>query len=316
MRSRPGLTLIELLVVISVIGLLIALLLPAVQAAREAARRAQCINNLKQLTLAAQNYHEALGSYPCGQYLHPYSVAARNGLRENNSSWLVAMLSQLEQSPLYNAVNFSYMWGTRPQGAWNSYGEQNATVRTTVLNLLVCPSDPSPRTDGNNADEIGNELAAGTSYLGNIGSNCLGGREFPCALPELGDVPNDPRGGNGVIWRKGSATISQITDGLSSTFLAGEQIMAISDWNAWVHANESLGSTAMPLNYRPPYPNQGTYQQIYWFWTYSFRSQHPGGANFALCDGSVRFVKDTIGFTVYQALSTRSGSETISQNDY
>src|SRR5207247_238814 len=111
--------------------------------------------------------------------------------------------------------------------------------------------------DTNNADEIGNALAAGTSYLGNLGSNCLGGKEFPCALPELGGQPDNPRSSNGVIWREGSATTSEITDGLANTFLAGEQIMAASDWNAWAHANESTGSTAIPLNYRPRLPNVG-----------------------------------------------------------
>ena len=132
------------------------------------------------------------------------------------------------QQALYNEVNFSFMWGTtRRGGGWKSFGNQNVTVRETVLGLFACPADLSPRTDRTNADEIANALAAGTSYLGNLGSNCLGGKEFPCAPPELGDEPDDPRGGNGVIWRKGSATTNEITDGLATTFLAGEQIMAI-----------------------------------------------------------------------------------------
>ena len=317
MRSRRAFTLIELLAVISIIGLLCALLLPAVQAAREASRRAQCVNNLKQLALAAQNYHDAFGSFPGGQFLHPFGAAAqRPGQRENNAGWLVMILPQLEQQPLYNAVNFSFMWGVARQGSWTSYGEQNATVRQTVINVFTCPSDPSPRLTNNHADEIGSDEAAGTSYLGNIGSNCLGDPPFPCAQPELGDVPNDPRGGNGVIWRKGSASIAQVTDGLSNTFLAGEQVMGITPWDAWVHANESLGSSALPLNYRPPYPNEGAPAITYWFWTYSFRSRHPGGGNFAFCDGSVRFVKDTVDLRVYQALSTRGLGEVVSADAY
>ena len=316
-RTRSGVTLIEVLVLISIVGILAALCLWGVQGSSEAARRAQCSNNLRQLALAAQTYHSALGSYPGGQYLHPFSKAAFSGRQVNNASWLVMLLPQMGQQALYNEVNFSFMWGTtRRGGGWKSFGNQNVTVRETVLGLFACPADLSPRTDRTNADEIANALAAGTSYLGNLGSNCLGGKEFPCAPPELGDEPDDPRGGNGVIWRKGSATTNEITDGLATTFLAGEQIMAISDWNAWVHANESTGSTAMPLNYRPRLPNVGASRDIYWFWTYSFRSQHPGGANFSFCDGSVRFVKDSVNFSIYQALSTRNGGEAFKAGSY
>lgn len=309
---RGAFTLIELMVVVSIIGVLVALLLPAVQSARESARRAHCVNNLKQLALAATNYHDALGTFPGGQYLHPDSKEAKLPTRRgNNAGWLVMILPQLEQQPLYNAVNLGFMWGTTRQGSWENYGEQNVTVRVTVVNAFVCPSDPSPSLSSNHADEIGSEPAAGTSYLGSIGSNCLGGKEFPCVPPIVGDEPDDPRGGNGVVWRKGSSRINEVKDGLSSTILAGEQIMGISDWNAWVHANESAGSTAMPLNYKPKARNEGPARLIYWFWTYSFRSGHPGGANFAFCDGSVRFLKDTVSLPVYQALSTRGGGEVV-----
>ena len=171
-RTR-GFTLIELLVVIAIIAVLIALLLPAVQAAREAARRAQCVNNLKQLGLACHNYNSVANTFPANLYLHPsYATASYSW---NNSSWLVFLLPQMEQQPLYNSINFSIMWGTNAIGNWNAkfLGQQNSTVRISVVNGFLCPSDPSPALDSSNADEINTDLAAGTSYIGSVGDNCL-----------------------------------------------------------------------------------------------------------------------------------------------
>jgi prepilin-type N-terminal cleavage/methylation domain-containing protein/prepilin-type processing-associated H-X9-DG protein len=313
MRVRRGFTLIELLVVVAIIGILVGLLLPAVQAAREAARLSQCRNNLKQLALAALNYQDAQGTFPTCLYLpQPYTI---RGIPWNNSGWLVLMLPQLEQQALHDAVNFSVMWGSTPilpvmPPGWNGryYGEQNATVRNTAVNVFACPSDPSPIRTDQHADEIRDLSAVGTSYLGNVGSNCLDpASAFPCQAPALGDVT----GGNGIYWRQGSRVrAAQVIDGLSNTLMIGEQVMAVTQWNAWVHANQSLGSTALPLNYSHQPPS------VLWTWTYSFRSCHPGGGNFALCDGSVRFVKDSIAFPVYQALSTRNGGEMISADSF
>ncbi len=336
---RKGFTLIELLVVIAIIGVLIALLLPAVQSAREAARRAQCTNNLKQLALAAHNYHDAVNSFPTGMYLHP--VFGPPELAWNNSSWLVLLLPQYEQQNLYDAVNFSIMWGENLGGSWRwnpiYMGQQNATVRETVIDALVCPSDDSEDRDNTNADEIWNDLAAGTSYVGNMGDNCLacaGGlgdsrngqvilcpsTGLPCRLPQLGhnrlsseQLQNGTTAGSGIYWAWGSnVSIARIKDGTSNTFMAGEQIRRVTRWNSWVQANQSVGSTAVPLNYRFVDSN-GNYPIVNnWTWQISFRSEHPGGANFAFCDGSVQFIKESIDFSVYQALSTRKGGEIVS----
>ena len=220
--------------VIAIIGVLIALLLPAVQAAREAARRAQCVNNLKQIGLACHNYISVYNTFPACLYLHP---AYSTGQAWNNSSWLVLMLPQYEQNALYNAVNFSIMWGVNPLFNWGNqfYGEQNSTVRMTVINSLGCPSDVSPRTDTTNADEIWNDLSAGTSYVGNLGDNCLACNPpagtvsfcnppgYNCRGPQLGDG-----GGSGIFWRYGACTpLQSVTDGTSNTMLTGEQIMQI-----------------------------------------------------------------------------------------
>jgi prepilin-type N-terminal cleavage/methylation domain-containing protein/prepilin-type processing-associated H-X9-DG protein len=347
-KAVRGFTLIELLVVIAIIAVLIALLLPAVQAAREAARRAQCVNNMKQLALACHNYNNQTNSFPSNLYLHPFYSSAT--YTWNNSSWLVFILPQMEQQPLYNAINFNVMWGTNQIGNWAApyLGQQNSTVRVSVINALLCPSDPSPAVDTVNADEINTDRAAGTSYVGNLGDNCLqcGGttngqpvvsfcapQGYFCRGNQLGDpitntpgVPGSPTG-SGIFWRQCSGVpLQQITDGLSNTFLAGEQIMKVTNWNAWVEANQSIGSTAIPLNYVAPgvaisgsgstILSSGASDTGNWFHWYSFRSLHPGGGNFAMCDGSVKFIKTSINMATYQALSTRGMGEVISSDSY
>jgi prepilin-type N-terminal cleavage/methylation domain-containing protein/prepilin-type processing-associated H-X9-DG protein len=339
-----GFTLIELLVVIAIIAVLIALLLPAVQAAREAARRSQCVNNMKQLAMGCHNYNSIMDSLPANLYLHPNYATAT--YQWNNSSWLVMILPQVEQQGMYNAVNFSILWGTNQIGNWSKsvLGQQNSTVRVTVINSLICPSDPSPTTDTNNADEIASSLAAGTSYVGNVGDNCLactpgagqvqfcGSQGYNCRGVQLGDpsstgVPPPPATGSGIFWRECSGVkLSEIIDGTSNTFLAGEQIMKVTNWNAWVEANQCVGSTALPLNYLAPgvaitatgsiVRSSGGSDLGSWTHWYSFRSMHPGGGNFAMCDGSVKFIKTSINMGIYQALSTRAQNEVISSDGY
>jgi len=335
---RRGFTLIELLVVIAIIAVLIALLLPAVQAAREAARRSQCVNNLKQLGLAAHNYHDIGGKFPTTMYLHP--VFGPPGLAWNNSSFLVQMLPQFEQQALYNTVNFTMMMGTNISGGWRwgaqyAVGDPNSTVRTTVLNSLICPSDDSENIDTTNPDDLIGLRAAGTSYVGNMGDNCLacaGGLNdrlgvvilcadlnLPCRLPQLGharvtdpQLDNGSPAGSGIFWAWGANVgLNMVTDGSSNTFMIGEQIRRITRWNAWVGGNASIGSTAIPLNYKLNPANVEN-----WTRQYTFRSNHPGGANFAMADGSVKFIKTTVNFNVYQSLSTRNGNEIVSSDAY
>jgi len=345
-RSVRGFTLIELLVVIAIIAVLIALLLPAVQAAREAARRAQCVNNMKQLGLAVHNYHDIMNIMPSNLYLHPNYASATYSW--NNSSWLVFVLPQMEQQPLYNAVNFNVMWGVNKIGNWstNFLGRQNSTVAQTVLNTLLCPSDPSPPLDNTNADEINTDFAAGTSYVGNVGDNCLQcatpttptvalctAQGYNCRGYQLGDSTTNTAGvpgqttGSGIFWRQcNGVTMASITDGTSNTFLAGEQIQKVTQWNAWVEANQCIGSTALPLNYIAPgvaitgtgsvVVATGASDKGSWHHWYSFRSMHPGGGNFVMCDGSVKFIKTSINMPTYQALSTRGQGEVLSSDSY
>ena len=346
-RRQRGFTLIELLVVIAIIAVLIALLLPAVQAAREAARRAQCVNNMKQLGIASHNYHDIHNSMPPNLYLHPNYATSTYAW--NNASWLVFILPQMEQSALYNSVNFNIMWGPNALGKWGPQylGQQNSTVRITVINSLICPSDPSANIDTANADEIGtNNSAAGTSYVGNLGDNCLAcnspgsapvvifcaSQGYNCRGAQLGDpttqtVPPTSGTGSGMFWRQCTGVrMAEIIDGTSNTFLAGEQIRKVTNWNAWVEANQSIGSTALPLNYLAPgyaisgsgsvKVSNGSDARSNWSIWYSFRSMHPGGGNFAMCDGSVKFVKSTTNMATYQALSTRGMGEIVSADAF
>jgi prepilin-type N-terminal cleavage/methylation domain-containing protein/prepilin-type processing-associated H-X9-DG protein len=332
---RRGFTLIELLVVIAIIAVLIALLLPAVQAAREAARRAQCVNNLKQLALAAHNYHDVVGVFPNGQWYHPLNPSSGLGGTGNNASWIVLELPQLELTPLYNAVNFSFMWGDGGQGNYSGkfyLGQANKTIRVTIVNTLLCPSDPSkplhlqPHNDVGAADS-----EAGTSYLGVMGDNCLGCAGTPsqnnqilnpcapqgyrCTLPQLGDDSSDaPPGGTGVISRAGrSVGVRDVTDGTSNTLMIGEQVMDRCNHNGWVHSNTSTGVTSLPLNFiKKPDPSPVNT----WVWNYSFHSQHPGGGNFAFTDGSVKFIKNSINYDIYTAVSTRARGEIVSADAF
>ena len=168
--SRPrGFTLIELLVVIAIIAVLIALLLPAVQAAREAARRSQCTNNMKQLGLALHGYHDVIGTFPTSFWRAMYDSLSlqQAGIqdRDNRASWFSMILPYIEQNNVYNSMNFSVGVG----------GPINATAAMTVLNVLMCPTDPAPtfsqypRVD--NGVGINSNSGPKLSYMGNFGDN-------------------------------------------------------------------------------------------------------------------------------------------------
>ncbi|MHC5538730.1 DUF1559 family PulG-like putative transporter [Singulisphaera rosea] len=292
-RTR-GFTLIELLVVIAIIAVLIALLLPAVQSAREAARRAQCINNLKQIGLAVHNYHDINNTIP-----------THNGKTEG--SWILEMLPNLEQTNLFNLYNFSPAIITTP---WCS--PSNMTVMTTPLSVCACPSYAGPMTQLGQADMTGPAatwLVAGTCYKGCTGDNTMGGI-FVTPFSLLGD--GSPPTFRGVFYRYdgGPMSFASITDGLSNTFLAGEALPNKCKWNNWANGNQSVGYCAIPLN-QITYNNPSD-----WSTCMGYASQHPGGGNFAFADGSARFVKTTVNYQNYMALSSRAGTEIVSSDAY
>jgi prepilin-type N-terminal cleavage/methylation domain-containing protein/prepilin-type processing-associated H-X9-DG protein len=323
MAKRRGFTLIELLVVIAIIGVLIALLLPAVQAAREAARRIHCTNNLKQLGLAAMNYESTHKVFPPGQMRISFATSPR----VRGFSLFVNLLPFLEQGPLYNRWNFA-------DPLDNTVG---TTANTAVfLNALLCPSDiirQNPIVNG------GVRYYAIASYGGNGGT-----RSHPPA-----SVSSD-----GIFHCTGPATpgfrevrISEVTDGLSSTLLFGERnhvdpnydsffdagwtTEPMWQWGWWAPSGGMFGlsdvtmSAWAPINYRLGFSFSTKPSSVGGadaFAEYdaqrvaSFGSQHPGGANFAMGDGSVRFLKDTTATSVLRSLATRAGGEVVSADAF
>jgi prepilin-type N-terminal cleavage/methylation domain-containing protein/prepilin-type processing-associated H-X9-DG protein len=214
--TRRGFTLIELLVVIAIIAVLIALLLPAVQAAREAARRSQCVNNLKQIGLAIHNYHSSIGVFPLG--VAQYNIPSNPGTGYNWDSWSghAMMLPQLEQSAMYNAINFS-LGNNMP----NSYGYYaNSTVTGQRVSVFLCPSDPNAgsTTILRNAD--GRNDMLDVNYLASAGTTT--------------NSPNNTapsnawatQGSTGLFWWYKSYGIQNVTDGTSNTVAFSEGLVS------------------------------------------------------------------------------------------
>ncbi len=328
---KLGFTLIELLVVIAVLSVLIGLLLPAVQAAREAVRRAACANNLRQIGIALQNYHDSNGCYPpvVTQLTTPdyggfYSIHTR-------------FLPYLDQVPLYDTINFEIgtwptdTFGFIPLHKESALNAANATAMVTKVHLFLCPSD-------------GGGLSPGNNYRGNagVGPGWSTSREYPDS-------------GNGLFPELGPIRASQVSDGLSHTAAFSERLMGSgtgrrpSSPERDVYQREGTAFTAddivkaCRIAARPNNPNAGyVLAGRKWFWTgrehtlythaqspngivpdctgggslpatdlWTARSWHHGGVNVSMADGSTRFASESMSTAVWRAFGTRNGGELV-----
>lgn len=303
-RRQSGFTLVELLVVIAIIGILIALLLPAVQAAREAARRMQCSNNLKQIGLAVLNYESAYRTFPIDM---PHNEP---GVQANGASWLVRILPFLEQSPLYDSLNLDGV----PQDGRGIFNTVNHSIIRQQIGTYQCPSDAIKELEKTNVWRAvpANLPLAVTSYAGVLGPHDLGNSSLFGGESDCHNITYGKPECLGTFWRHSylrPVKIASFTDGTSRTIIAGEVRPDLDDFKVWPIGNGAWAATHAPINYRAPEPVNA------WDWQNQkgFRSAHPGGAGFVYGDGHVSFLSETIATDVYRGLSTRAGGELVQE---
>ena len=297
-RSPKGFTLIELLVVIAIIAILVALLLPAVQQAREAARRASCKNNMKQIGLALHNYHDVHNSFPSGW------IGVQNGMANaeggSGFGWGTMLLPYLDQAPLYSQFNFSKAMDVAP----------NRNLLQTSLPTFQCPSDPKPETF-EIPDRNGTNIRLATfNYPGVFGTIEIDECENP-----PGTFPVSSSGqcvSDGTFYHNSAIRFRDFVDGSSSTLVVGERTTFhdpatgeafYGTWSGSLPEVEEAPSRILGHAEEPP--NVGLHPE-------DFGSSHTGGAQFVLGDGHVIFVSENIDTKVFQSLSTRAGHEVVS----
>ena len=290
--ARPAFTLIELLVVITIIAVLVALLFPAVQSAREAARRSQCCNNLMQLGIMVQNYESSHERLPPGVVNETGPVL--DLAKGYHFGWLAQSLPYFEQKNVYNHLNF--MFGV--------YEPQNSTMRTTVIRSLLCPSTPIPTR--------GPGGVALSSYAGSSNDT-----EAPIAANS-----------KGVLFLNSSVRYEEITDGTSQTIFVGEKVNDGTDQGWASGTRASLRNSGWVIN------SQGNISALAYgeddeaksapstalpgtpAYVGGYGSKHPGGANFAFGDGSVRFVRTGVSPRIFRLLANRADGEIIDGQPY
>ena len=292
---RPAFTLVELLVVIAIIAVLLGLLIPAVQRIRESANRTSCANNLKQLALAAHHFHDARRAFPPGYFRGP------GPLKEAKVMTLyIALLPYIEQDSL------NRRWDYVRYG--NNLGPFPTALAAQVIPVGICPSDALPHPAVDQSDMGPSPRHWGlVSYGGNAGIRATGWETK-----------------DGIFFEASAVRLADVTDGTSNTLLFGERNhwdaqydklcpqdpIGINGWWAYPWPADVLLGAAAGLNYLVP-PTATACDEIKADRLSAFGSRHPGGANFAVVDGSVRFVPDTISLTTLRSLSTRAGGEVV-----
>lgn len=320
-KKMAAFALVELLVVIAIIGVLVALLLPAVQSARESARRLQCATHLRQLSIAAQDFHNAKGAFPSG--LHQFEVASAPRFR--GTSLFTYLLPFIEEGTILTDWNYE-------EPLKNAEGGNNARTATTIA-VYVCPSD----TIEHNPIDVAGRWYGMTSFGGNGGL-----RSFQSDFATVDGVFHTTGPASHPQPDQQPVKIEQITDGTCHTLLFGERshddqnlnsflthswgesLPHIGRWAA-IGGRQRIGDVTLsafaPINYRIPFdyanraaadPPLGSSRDFDYYMdrrTCAYGSLHPGGANFAFADGSLRFLNDDLAIDVLQAISTRSGHE-------
>ena len=291
-RSSSGFTLIELLVVIAIIAVLIALLLPAVQQAREAARRTQCKNHLRQIGLAIHNYHDVFQTIPPGWVGVTSNLVDVQGV--NGWGWAARLLPHLEQTALYNSINFDVPVGS----------PANSTPRKRAIAIFRCPSDVGPEMWTTNAAGTSNPLAevAAATYSGVFGKDEI----EECDGLSVGESCHS----DGLFYLNSFIRFSDVTDGLSSTLMVGERLTRPNHgwfytWTGVISGGEDpiiriLGDTDITPNRDQVHMDE-------------FASYHTGGAQFVMGDGAVRFVSNSIDLNLYRGLASRAGGEVVGE---
>jgi len=354
-QRPPGFTLIELLVVIAIIAVLIALLLPAVQSAREAARRMQCVNNLKQFGLAIHNYVDSFQCLPFGKG-DDYENVLPNAPTYARWSTHSQLLAFMEQTPLFNSINFNLPPETPFMDSYNmgfmmtfqDPNRENSTVCRIALSAFICPSDPA----GTGGPPGWN---GGNNYFGNEGSwLCDACQQNPSTIAP-GYLPQGP------LYNRSCVNLASMTDGTSQTafmserrrgqgtpdikndmYMMGMALTIDQTWQmctnldmtmampltSWMGATWAIGDMTCTTYNHVSTPNTRTCAGMSGGMAMPNMSManmavqllpssyHPGGVNLALGDGSVRFIKESIALNVWRALSTRNGGEVVNSADY
>ena len=309
-RVNLGFTLIELLVVIAIIGVLVGLLLPAVQQAREAARRSACSNNMKQIGLAIHNFADVNPeTFPTG-WIGEYEAGEIHGDEGEGWGFSTRLLPYIEERNVYDTINFD-------QGVSHA---SNATAQTAIISAFLCPSDSYGSGDvfypgGAGNDEETPDATPGstqysrTNYVGNFGSEHIGGHGDHGGGG--GDEGLEPSEGNGIFLAgleggKQAVKFRDVRDGLSKTIAIGERDSRMGG-SLWIGMDEDLGESMARVvgvgehvfNSSDPH-----FEDFY--------SSHPGGVSFVFADGHVAFLSDGMSESLFQSLSTRAGGEVLS----
>ncbi len=304
MRARRGFTLVELLVVIAIIGILVALLLPAIQMAREAARRSSCSNNLKQIGLGLHMYHDTFGRLPAGwQGRDPDGNRNADWLGQPGWGWAAAILPYVEQGSVYESTIQFELPITE---------HENQVARATVVKLYRCPSDigddwfvlhaddhshvSSLAAQGAHDHELGEYVLATANYIGVFG------------MHDPHDVYEGNQQADGSFVHNRYFSFRDFLDGTSETLIVGERDsrLSYSTWVGAVHGGEHGPARVVGVAKYPPNSDYNVEAAVH-----NFSSLHPAGTQFVAADGSVKLITETIDQRVYHALCTRAGHEVV-----